>query len=104
MRSFGGRNRIRTELPTSVLDAKSALGILPVDGAIDTSDHTGAAFQTAGEFDGHLSLLRERIEVGRASIDAEPFLAGFTDLLIEMDVAFLIVFKGINGQLLRNLH
>jgi hypothetical protein len=86
------------------LDAKTTLGILPFDRAIDTSDHTGAAFQATGEFDGHLSFLRERVEVRRAGIDTEPFLAGFADLLVEMDVAFLIVFKGIKGQLFRNLH
>jgi hypothetical protein len=91
-------------LSKAVLNSKSATGIFPVHGSVNTGDLAGAAFQTAGEFDGHLSLLRERIEVGRAGIDAEPFSAIMADLLVEGDVRFFVIFKSIDRKFFSNLH
>jgi len=63
--------------------------------AIDTGDLTGSAFQATGKFDHHLSFLVKRIEIGRAGVDTEAFLAGSADFLIELNMALFIVFKGI---------
>ena len=92
-------------MSTPILDAKSALGIFPFDGTVvDTGDRTGATFETTGEFNGHLSFLGERVEIRRTGIDAEPFLAGLTDFLVEKDIRLFVVFKGIKRQLLGNFH
>jgi len=89
---------------TPVLDAKSALGVFPFNGAVDTGNHTGATFKTTREFYGHLPLLGEGVQVCRAGIDAESFLAGVTDLLIKKDVGLFIVLKGIQRQFLGDFH
>jgi len=91
-------------LSKAVLYTKSTPRVFPLNGLVDTGNHTGAAFQTASEFDGHLSLLRERIEVGRAGIDAEPFSAVMADLLIKRDMRFFVVFERINRKLFSNFH
>jgi hypothetical protein len=78
-----------------VLDTKTALRIGPLNRAIDTCDHAGATFQTTGEFDHHLSLFVERIEVRWTGINAKSFFAAVTDLLVEPNVGFFVVFKGI---------
>jgi hypothetical protein len=77
------------------LDAKTALGIGPLNGTINAGDHAGAAFQTSSKLYHHLSLLIERIEVCRASINAKPFFAALTDLLVESNMGFFVVFKSI---------
>ena len=91
-------------LSKAVLYTKSTPRVFPLNGLVDTGDHAGAAFEATGEFDNHLSLLRERIEVGRAGIDAEPFSAVMADLLVERDVRFLVVLESINRKLFGNLH
>jgi hypothetical protein len=91
-------------LSEAVLYTKSTPRVFPLNGLVDTGDLAGAAFQTAGEFDGHLSLLGERIEVGRAGIDAEPFSAFMADLLVEGDMRFFVVFESIDRKLFSNLH
>jgi hypothetical protein len=73
----------------------STFGIFPLDGAIDAGDHTGATFQATGKFHRHLSLFVQRVKVGRAGINTEPFFAGMADFLIKSDVGLLVVFKGI---------
>ena len=82
-------------LSAPVLDAKSAFGMVPLDGAIGTGDHAGTAFETTGKLDGHLPFFGESVEISRAGIDAESFLAGMADLLIEKNVGLFIVLKGI---------
>jgi len=84
-----------TFLSAPVLDAKAALGIDPPNGTIDAGDHTGAAFQTTGKFNGHLSILLERIEVCRAGINAKPFFAALTDFLVEVYMRFFVVLKSV---------
>jgi hypothetical protein len=86
------------------LDAKTALGIGPLNGTINAGDHTGAAFQTASKFNHHLSLVVERIEVRRTSINAKPFFAAFTDLLVEANMRFFVILKSIERQLICNPH
>jgi hypothetical protein len=71
--------------------------IFPFDGAVDTSDLAGAAFQTTGKFDTHLSLLVKRIEVCWTGINTETFFAVLTDFLVDVDMGFFVVFKGIEG-------
>jgi hypothetical protein len=78
--------------------------IFPFHGAVDTSDLAGAAFQTAGKFDHHLSLLGKRIEVCRTGINTETFFAVLTDFLIQSDMRLFIILKGIEGQFLGYLH
>ena len=82
-------------LSEAVLDAAFTAGILPFDGAIDAGDHAGPAFETAGKFYHHLSLFIQGVKICRTGIDTEPLLTGMADFLIEKDVGFLIVFKGI---------
>jgi hypothetical protein len=77
------------------LDAKTTLRVFPLNGFIDAGDHTGPAFQTACKFDYHLSLFTQRIEVCRTGINTEPFFAVLTDLLVEPNMGFLMVFKRI---------
>ena len=91
-------------LSKAVLYTKSTPRVFPFDGTIDAGDLAGAAFQTAGKFDNHLSLLGERIEVGRTGVDAEPFSAVMADLLVKSDMRFLVVLKSINRKLFSNLH
>jgi hypothetical protein len=91
-------------LSEAVLDAIFTPGISPFDRTVDTGNHTGATLQTTGKFDHHLSLFIEGVKVGRTGIDAEPFLAGLTNFLIEEDVGLLVVFKGIQSELLSDLH
>ena len=98
------RNDFVGGLSKPILDAKSAFGISPLDGAVDAGDRTGAAFETTCEFNGHLLLLGEGVEVCRAGIDAESFLAGMTELLIEKDMGLFIVLKGIKRQLFGDFH
>ncbi len=88
---------MRGSLSKSVLNSESATGIFPFDGTIDTGDLAGAAFQTAGKFDHHLSFLIQGIEVCRTSINAKTFFAVMTDFLIKLDMGFFIVLKGIQG-------
>jgi hypothetical protein len=89
---FERLNRFHLFLSEAVLDTEFTAGIFPFDRAIDAGDHASAAFKTAGELHNHLSLFIQGIQVGRAGIDAEPFLAGMTDFLVEKDMGFLIVF------------
>jgi hypothetical protein len=91
-------------LSTPVLDAESALGVFPFDGAIDTGNHARATFEATRKFDGHLAFLGEGVQVCRAGIDAEPLLAGLTDLLIKENMRLGIVLKGIQCQLFGDLH
>ena len=91
-------------LSEAVLDSVFTSGIFPFDRTIDASDHAGAAFETAGKFHHHLSFLIQGVEVCRAGIDTETLLAGLADFLIEKNMGFLIVFKGIEGQLLSDYH
>ncbi len=88
-------------LSEAVLDAVFALGVFPFHGAIDAGDHAGATFETTGKFHDHLSFLIQGVEICRAGIDAESFLAGVADFLVEKDVGLFIVFKGIESQLSR---
>ena len=87
-----------------ILDTKSAFGMFPLYGTIDAGNHAGAAFQTPGKFDGHLSFFAEGVKVCRTGINTESFFTGVTDFLIKGDVAFFVVFKGIEGQLFGDLH
>ncbi len=77
------------------MNSESATGIFPLDGAIDTGDLAGAAFQTAGIFDDHLSFLIQRIKVCRAGINTETFFTVMTDFLVKLDMVFFIVLKSI---------
>jgi hypothetical protein len=86
------------------LDTKTALGVCPFNGTINAGDHTSAAFQAAGKFDHYLSLFIKRIEVCWTGINAKPFFAAFTDLLVEANMRFFIVFKGIERQFVSNPH
>jgi hypothetical protein len=92
---FERLNRCHLFLSETVLDTEFTAGIFPIDRAIDAGNHAGAAFETACEFHDHLSFFIKGIEVGRTGINAEPFLAGMTDVLVEEDMGFLIVFEGI---------
>jgi hypothetical protein len=78
-------------VPNTALTA----GIPPFHGAVNAGNHAGAAFEAAGIFHNHLPLFVQGIEVGRAGIDTETFLAGITDVLVEEDMGFFVVFKGI---------
>src|SRR4030042_2927125 len=91
-------------LSKAVLDAVFTSGVFPFHRAIDAGDHAGSAFETAGKFHHHLSFLIQGVEVCRAGIDTEPLLTGMTDFLVEKNMGFLIVFKGIEGQLLSDFH
>ncbi len=71
---------------------------------IDAGDRTGAAFETTGKFNGHLPFLGEGVEICRAGIDAESFLAGVTELLVENNMGFFVVLKGIKSQFLCDFH
>ncbi len=84
-------------LSTPVLHTKAAMRISPSDRAIDAGDHAGTALEAAGKFHHHLTFFIEGVKVGRAGIDAEAFLAGVTDILIQLDMSFPIVFKGIQS-------
>jgi phosphatidate phosphatase PAH1 len=84
-----------SSLSKSVLNSESTMGIFPFDGTIDTGDLAGAAFQTAGKFDHHLSLLVQSIEVCRTGINAKTFFAVMTDFLVKLDMGFFIILKGI---------
>jgi hypothetical protein len=86
------------------LDTESAPGVFPLNGAIDTGDLTGAAFQATGKLDYYLSLLIKSIEVRWASIDTKVFLTVLTDFLVKRDMGFFVVFKSIEGQFLCDLH
>jgi len=77
------------------LDAKTALGIGPLNGAINAGDHTGAALQTASKLNRHLSLVIERIEVCRAGVNAKPFFTALTDFLVEANMRFFVVLKSV---------
>jgi len=101
---FERLNRFHLFLSEAVLDTEFTAWIFPSDRAIDAGDHAGATFETAGEFYDHLSLFIKGIEICRAGIDTEPFLAGMADLLVEKDMSFLVVFKSINGYLFGNFH
>ena len=91
-------------LSEAVLNAVFTSGVFPFHRAIDAGDHAGATFETAGKFHHHLSFLIQGVKVCRAGIDTETLLAGLADFLVEQDVGLLIVFKGIEGQLLSNFH
>jgi len=91
-------------LSEAVLYTKSTPRVFPLNGLVDTGDLAGAAFEAAGEFDGHLPFLRERIEIGRAGIDTEPLFAVMADLLVKRNVRFLVVFESIDRKLFSNLH
>jgi hypothetical protein len=87
-----------------VLDTKSAFGVVPFDGPIDTGHHACATFEATRKFDGHLPFLGQGVKVCRTGIDAESFLTGVADFLIEMDVGLFVVLEGIERQFLGNLH
>ena len=95
MSAEGCRGSIWFRSPKPILDTQSAFGIFPFHGTIDAGDHAGAALQAPGKFDGHFSLFVKRVKVCRASINAESFLAGITDLLIEDNMGLSVVLKGI---------
>jgi len=86
------------------LYATPAPGVLPSDRAIGAGDHAGPALETTGKFDGHLPFFRQPIEVCGACINTKSFFTGLTDLLIEKDMGLFVVFEGIEGQFLRDLH
>jgi hypothetical protein len=70
-------------LTAPVLDTKTASWVFPFDRAVDASNRTGAAFETACKFNGHLSLLRQGVKVSWAGVDTKSLLAGVADILIE---------------------
>jgi hypothetical protein len=91
-------------LSKSVLNAKTTVRVFPFDGAIDTGDLAGAAFQTPSILDHHLPFFVQRIEICRTGINAETLFAGMADVLVQRDMGFFIVFKGIERKLLGDLH
>jgi len=86
------------------LYSETTPGIFPFYGPVETGDLTGAAFQTTGKFDHHLSLFVQGVKVCGAGVNAESFFTGVANLLIKSDMGFLVVLKGIQGQLLGDLH
>jgi hypothetical protein len=88
---------MRSTLSKSVLNSESATGILPFDRTINTGNLAGAAFQATGIFDHHLSLLIQRIEVCRTGINTKTFFAVVTDFLVNLDMGFFVVFKGVQS-------
>jgi len=99
-----GVQRIGASLSEAILDPVLTAGILPFDGPVNAGDHTRTAFKASGEFDHHLPLLIEGIEVSRAGVDAESLFAIFANGLIENDMSFFVVLKGINSQFFCNFH
>jgi hypothetical protein len=77
------------------LYTESTPGIFPFDGAVDTGDLAGAAFQTTGKFDHHLSLFVKGVEVCRTGIDTKTFFTVLADFLIERDMGLFVIFKSI---------
>jgi hypothetical protein len=95
---------IALSLTKAVLHSKSTTGIFPFDGPINTGDLAGAAFQTAGIFDYHLSFLIQSIEVCGAGVNTKTFFAVMTDFWVKLYMGFFVVFKGIESQFFGNLH
>jgi len=91
-------------LSEAILDPVLTAGILPFHRPVNAGDHTRTAFKASGEFDHHLPLLIEGIEVSRAGVDAESLFAIFANGLIENDMSFFVVLKGINSQFFCNFH
>jgi hypothetical protein len=77
------------------LYTESTPGIFPFDRAVDAGDLAGAAFQTAGKFDHHLSLFVKGVEVCRTGIDTKTFFTVLADFLIERDMGLFVIFKSI---------
>jgi len=86
------------------LDSEFGFGVAPFHGVIDTGNHAGSAFEAAGELDRHLAFFREGVQVGRTGMDAKTFLARKAGLLIEKDMRVFVIFKCVEGQLLRDFH
>ena len=84
-------------LSKSVLDTEAAAGVFPLDGAVDACDLARAAFQATGKFDDDLPLFVQRIKVCRTGIDAETLFTGVADFLVQRDMGFFVVFKGIDS-------
>jgi len=77
------------------LYTESTPGIFPFDGAIDAGDLAGAAFQTTGKLNHHLSLFVKGVEVCRTGIDTKAFFTVLADFLIERDMGLFVIFKSI---------
>jgi len=92
-----GDHRLARGAPLSkaILHTETTPGVVPFYRPIDTGDHTGATFQTTSKFHGHLSFFVQRVKIGRAGINTEPFFAGMADILIKCDMGLFVVFKGI---------
>jgi len=99
-----GQTLIKFPLPTPVLDPEPTPGVFPFNGIRDAGNHTSATFETARKFNNHLPFLVKRIKVRRTGIDTETFFTVLADLLVQRDMGFFVVFKGIEGQLFSNLH
>ena len=95
---------MRVLLSKAVLNTKTTARIFPFNGVVDTSDLAGAAFQTTSKFHHHLSLFVKGIEVCRTGIDTKTFFTVLANFLIQRDVGLFVIFKGIESQLLSNLH
>ena len=84
-------------LSKAILYTETAAGVFPFDGAIDAGDLTGAAFQTTGKLNHHLSLFVKGVKVCRAGVNAESFFAGVADFLIKRNVGLFVILKSIQG-------
>jgi len=70
---------------------------MPFYRTIDTCHHASPTFKATGELNDHLPFFIKGIKVGWTGIDTESFSAVLTDFLIDLDVGFVIVFKGIES-------
>jgi hypothetical protein len=86
------------------LYTKTTAGVFPFDGVIDAGDLAGAAFQTSGKLNHHLSFFVKGIKVCRAGINAESFFAGVTDFLIKSDMGLFVIPKSIKSQFFGDFH
>jgi hypothetical protein len=91
---------LNNALTKSKLYPESTPRIIPFQSAVLARNPTGATFQTALELDIDIPVfLVDRVEVGRADVQAVFFLAfSLADFLVDADVAFLVQLECVQSQ------
>ncbi len=100
-----GRRAARPAAPPAplahpVLHAEAAPRVLPGQRLLVAADQAGAALEAALPVDGHLALVVDLVEVGRAHLQAGALYADGTALLdVDDDVGLLVELEDVGAEL-----
>jgi hypothetical protein len=88
-----------------VLDSESGFRVVPAQRLLETRYDAGAALDASVGVCLDISFLVQRVDFGGANIEAVLRLTFFSaDLLVDLDVAFLVDLEDVSPEFVFHLH